>query len=100
MPKCKNKDELISTSRFRKEPLQYQKNIYKESKSNVANREIKKTYNYYKCDYCDDEIIIKNKNSEMTGGIASFFVSNNNNLKIKLVLCNKCVKPVIKILNN
>ena len=36
----------------------------------VVNSEKEKLYNYYKCDYCGDEIIITKKRHDMTGGIA------------------------------
>lgn len=56
-----------------------------------------KDYDYYICDYCNKEIKILKKKQEMTGGIVelSHLVTKKRN--IKLVLHNKCLKPVLKI---
>lgn len=56
-----------------------------------------KDYDYYICDYCNKEIKILTKKQEMTGGIIelSHLVTKKSN--IKLVLHNKCLKPVLKI---
>lgn len=54
-----------------------------------------KDYNYYKCDYCGDEIRILKKQHEMTGGIVTIPASLTKRQSLKLVLCNKCLKPVI-----
>lgn len=55
-----------------------------------------KDYEYYKCDYCGDEIKIIKKHSEMSGGIATLPASLTRMEPIKVVLCNKCLRPVIQ----
>ena len=75
-------------------PLTAYENI---EKSNLVNIKNKKMYDYYICDYCGEEIIIKKKNHEMDGGIVeipkTFF---KNNRSLKLVLHNKCLNKAIK----
>ena len=61
----------------------------------LINYKQKKLYEYYKCDYCNDEIIIKNK-ILMNGGIQVFPKILTKSKDIKVVLCNKCLKAVIK----
>ncbi len=56
-----------------------------------------KDYDYYKCDYCGEEIKILKKRQEMTGGIAIIPYTVTRRDNIKLALCNKCLKPVLNI---
>lgn len=67
----------------------------KEGRHLVKYKE-EKDYNYYKCDYCNEEIKILDKKYEMTGGIVTFPDSLTRKGQLKLVLCNKCLKPVLK----
>ena len=53
-------------------------------------------YKYYKCEYCGEEIIIKDKINEMTGGIAKIPLSLTGNKTEYKMLCNKCVIPLLK----
>lgn len=75
---------------------------YKESDQDTAkhltkskNNKSEKLYDYYCCDYCNDEIKIISKKDEMTGGIVTIPRTLTKKEPIKLVLCNKCLKPVI-----
>ncbi len=55
-----------------------------------------KDYDYYICDYCGDEIKILKKKIEMTGGIVVLPHSLTKRGEVKIVLCNKCINPVLK----
>ncbi len=63
---------------------------------NVVNYKKEKLYKYYKCDYCGDEIRIIDKRHEMTGGIVTMPHTVTKRGELKLALCNKCLKPVLK----
>lgn len=58
-----------------------------------------KDYDYYKCDYCNSEIkILKGvKRYEMLGGIAILPGTLTKRGNIKLVLCCKCLNPVVRL---
>lgn len=60
------------------------------------NEPKKKLYEYYVCDYCDQEIKVKDKNCEMTGGIVSIPKTLTKCGNLTLALCNKCLNKVIK----
>ena len=63
----------------------------------VKTEKPKKIYDYYICDYCKGEIVIKDKSYEQTGGVMKIPQSLSNAEKVfYLSLCNKCVKPVVK----
>ena len=53
-------------------------------------------YKYYKCDYCGEEIKIKSKKEEMTGGILTIPQTLIGYANIKVALCNKCLNPLLK----
>lgn len=86
----------INEIKTRKEIPKYDKFETKNSNSNVVNTEKKKLYKYYKCDYCNDEIRLDKKQHERSGGIVSIPHSITKCGKLELVLCNKCLKDVIK----
>lgn len=54
-------------------------------------------YDYYKCDYCGAEIKILNQKNKMTGGIVTLSRLVTKKNEMQLALCNKCLKPVLKI---
>lgn len=83
-----NRENKIPKYTKYKDPMGEAKHLVKYKKE--------KNYDYYKCDYCNEEIKILNKIHEMTGGIAIFPDSLTKRGKLKLVLCNKCLKPVLK----
>lgn len=55
-----------------------------------------KDYEYYICDYCGAEIKILDKKTEMTGGTVIFPATLTQKDDLRLALCNKCLKPVLK----
>lgn len=54
-------------------------------------------YNYYKCDYCGEEIKILSKKQEMAGGTIKFTHLVTKKGDIELALHNKCLRAAIKI---
>ena len=64
--------------------------------SNVVNSKKEKDYEYFICDYCHEEIKIKDKKHEMTGGICIIPSSLTKRQAVKAVLHNKCLKAAIK----
>jgi len=63
---------------------------------NIINYKKEKLYRYYKCDYCGAEIRITDKKQDMTGGIAIIPHTITKRGELKLVLCNKCLKPALE----
>lgn len=61
----------------------------------LVKYENKKEYEYYKCDYCNDEIIILKDHKKMTGGTVVFPKSLTKKKDLELVLCNKCLNAAI-----
>lgn len=80
----------------RKEITKYEKIVKEEEHSNIIKTKKKKIYDYYKCDYCGDEIRLDIKQAERTGGIVEFPHILTKRGKVKLALCNKCLKKVLK----
>lgn len=77
---------------------------YKEDDDNIARHLVKqkkiKKYEYYICDYCGNEIVIRQQNHKMTGGILEIPESITKTRKIELALCNKCLNSALKELEN
>ena len=70
---------------------------YKQTeKSNVTYIKREKDYEYFICDYCLEEIKIKDKKHEMVGGICIISQSLTKKQAVKVVLHNKCLKAAIK----
>ena len=67
-------------------PNKYTK--YNSSGSYVISEKTK-AYEYYTCDYCGKEIVIKENRLEQTGGTLEF-------RGMKLALHNKCLNAAIK----
>ena len=82
--------------KYRKEPEKYAKMQYLEEKNNIVKRKAKKLYDYYICDYCGSEIRLDIKQTERSGGIAALPNSLTKCGELKVALCNKCVKCVLK----
>lgn len=80
----------------RKEITKHEKIVREEEHSNIIKTKKKKIYDYYKCDYCGDEIRLDIKQAERTGGIVEFPHILTKRGKVKLALCNKCLKKVLK----
>ena len=75
----------------------YSKMKTKLEGSHLVNRKVEKEYDYYKCDYCGDEIkILKKKQEIMSGGVATIPHTVTRRGAINLALCNKCLKPLLK----
>lgn len=73
----------------------YSKMKPKTESSHLVKHKVEKEYDYYKCDYCGDEIRILKKWQEMSGGIVEIPHTVTRRGKITLVLCNKCLRPVL-----
>lgn len=70
---------------------------YKQTeKSNITNSKKEKDYEYFVCDYCLEEIRIKDKKHEMSGGICIIPQSLTKKQAVKVVLHNKCLKAAMK----
>jgi hypothetical protein len=82
--------------KYRKEPEKYAKMQHLEEKNNIVKRKAKKLYDYYICDYCGSEIRLDIKQTERSGGIAVLPNSLTKCGELKVALCNKCVKDVLK----
>lgn len=80
----------------RKEPEKFQKYKYEETESNLTNSKKILDYEYYKCDYCNEEIKIESKREKMQGGLVEIPKTLIKNRKLTLCLHNKCLKPVLK----
>lgn len=74
----------------------YSKMKPKPESSHLVNHKVEKEYDYYKCDYCGDEIRILKKSREMTGGVVTIPHTVTRRGAINLALCNKCLKPLLK----
>lgn len=88
--------EQIDKYKNREKIQKYTKVIKENNKSNVLNAKVIERYKYLICDYCGDEIRLDIKFHERTGGTKVFSHSFTKCGKVELVLCNKCLKPVIK----
>lgn len=63
----------------------------------LTKEKTRKLYDYYTCDYCKEEIEITEKWEDKTGGIINIpSIVTGLDKPVCLVLCNKCVKPVLK----
>ena len=75
------------------------KKYKKQQKVNHLSKDKQKKellYKFYKCDYCGDEIKILAKQYEQSGGIVILPRTLTKRTDLKLVLCNKCIRPVVK----
>lgn len=71
---------------------------YEENYNKWDKKEKKIKYEFYTCDYCDDEIQIleKSKKHEMSGGLVEIPASMTGKSPITLILCNKCLNPALQ----
>ncbi|MCI8618157.1 MAG: hypothetical protein HFJ60_08025 [Clostridia bacterium] len=74
----------------------YVKYKKKPDGSHLVNYKQQKDYEYYKCDYCGEEIVIKDKADEQDGGIAILPNTITNRGNIKIALHNRCLKPLLR----
>lgn len=75
----------------------YTKMKPKPDGSHLVNYKKEKEYEYYKCDYCGEEIKILKQRNEMAGGTVTLSSLVTKKSDLELALCNKCLKPVLKI---
>lgn len=75
----------------------YTKMKPKPNGSHLVNYKNEKEYDYYKCDYCGEEIKILSKKQEMAGGTIKFSHLVTKKGDIELALHNKCLRAAIKI---
>ncbi len=96
--------ENLTYFKNRAKPEKYTRYKMSEQGANHLTKVKKeKDYDYYACDYCHDEIrILKNQksldgNAIASGGIVELpcFLTMTDK-KIKLALCNKCLRPVVQ----
>lgn len=87
--------ENIMKLKSRKEIIKHIKEIKEETYSNLEKSRTIKKYEYYKCDYCGDEIRLDIKRQERSGGIATIPHSITKCGKLELALCNKCLNKVL-----
>ena len=86
--------QLIS----RDKPNIYVKTEYKQGEmiTNTTNTPKIKKYDYYICDFCGQEIRIKEKWETSEGGVCEIPSTITKGRKITLALHNKCINEVIK----
>lgn len=82
--------------RTRTEIPKYTKELKENENSNIVKTKRIKLYEYYRCDYCGDEIRLDKKQHERSGGIVAFPHTLTKKGKIALALCNKCLNKAIK----
>lgn len=87
----------IQELKYRKEPVKRTEILIKNKGNNVVNSEKTKMYDYYICDYCGNKIRLDIKKTERSGGLATIPHSLTKCGELKLALCNKCLKPALKI---
>lgn len=88
MPKITENYEFYRDRKIEK------KTKYKDS-SHLTNEKKEKLYDYYTCDYCQDEIVILPKRENMTGGMVTIPYSLTGKGPITLMLCQKCLNPAL-----
>lgn len=60
-------------------------------RNHLTNVNRKVLYKYRNCDYCGNEIIVNSRND----GIVTLPSTLTKKNKLKLALCDKCIKPVV-----
>lgn len=88
--------ENITKFYTRKAVPKYVKEIRENTNSNIVKGKVVRKYEYWKCDYCSDEIKLNKKQKERSGGIVILPNSLTKKGNLQLVLCNKCLKNVLK----
>ncbi len=80
------------------EPTVFERIIKEEDGIGVhlVNKKVKEKYKYYMCDYCGQEIRIADKWAERTGSKVTIPSSITKQGEIVLALHNKCLKPMLK----
>lgn len=65
--------------------------------TNVTNSRKEEDYKYMQCDYCEEEIRVEDDPQKRTGGVHTIRITQTKSIKI--AAHNKCVKPLIKEIN-
>lgn len=86
----------INELKWRDKPVKYIKLNENKNKSTIVNSKKEKMYEYYKCDYCRDEIRLDLKPYERSGGIVNLPHSLTKCGQVTVALCNKCIRKVQK----
>ena len=81
-----SRENIPKYVKYKKKPEGYHLVKYKPEKE----------YEYYKCDYCGEEIIVKDKLEEQDGGIAILPNTITNRGNTKIALHNRCLNPLLK----
>lgn len=79
----------------RTEIPKYTKELKQNESCNVVKTNRTKLYEFYKCDYCGEEIVLNKKQHERSGGIVIFPHTLTRMGNITLALCNKCLNNAI-----
>lgn len=86
----------INELKWRDKPVKYIKLNENRNRSTIVNSKKEKIYEYYKCDYCGDEIRLDLKQHERSGGIVNLPHSLTKCGQVTVALCNKCISKVQK----
>lgn len=82
----------------RREPIKNPKYKIHFEGNQTANTVKEIVYEYYLCDRCESEIkILDNNRKIQDGGIVQIPISRYS--KLKLALCNKCLRSTLKEIN-
>ena len=78
-----------------RQEIEKHKKVKEESAAHLTNTKKQVLYEYYVCDYCKNEIQIKKKHYEQTGGVVVIPATVTKKKEIKLTLCNCCLNKVL-----
>lgn len=78
-----------------RQEIEKHKKLKDEEAVHLSNVKRKVLYEYYVCDYCKNEIQIKEKHYEQIGGIVVIPATITKKKEIKLALCNRCLNKVL-----
>ena len=94
--------EKLRQLAFRDAPIKLTKMKLQDENSIPKWEKVRKIkdYDYYICDYCSEEIKIKDKWEEKEGGIVVLPFNIYNKNKIVLALHNKCLNPMVNKIND
>ena len=86
-----NKYQYFAT----RQEVEKHKKYIQEGATHLTNTKKQVVYEYYVCDYCKNEIRIKKKHCEQSGGIVVIPATVTKKKEIKLALCNGCLNKVL-----
>lgn len=83
--------------KYRAKPEKYSKfENDKNIATHLSRKKLKKIYDYYKCDFCGEEIKIAKKWEEKTGGLVTLPETLTQSVPVIVALHNKCLKGALK----